>query len=87
MDENTARVIGAALEAASYRLRGVAEDEKLDSIIRDVMDARDVSKSDFGSVSIIVSMLLGFADAVRVADRNGETIIPMLGEKRTPKSR
>jgi hypothetical protein len=69
-----AKVVAAATEVATARLRRSRGSSDLEGLVRDTMEAREIPEHEYESVLLIAGMLLSFADGVRSAERRGDTI-------------
>lgn len=84
METMTAKIIEVAASIASQRLRGLPGSADIHAQVQDEMIVHDIPDGSEDSIFILVSAFLNFADAVRVAERNDQPIIPLLGEAPIP---
>lgn len=69
-----AKLVAVSLEIASAKLRKSRGSRDLSGLIKDTMDSRDVDPKETEAVTMIVSLLLGFSESVRAAERRGDKI-------------
>ncbi len=76
MSKNTTLdAVAVAIWAASAHVHDLDRDENVEEMIVERMKELDVPESEFVSVRAIFDCLLGFANAVRVAERRQDPII------------
>lgn len=73
----TLDAVSVALWAATAQVHGLDPDEDISKMITQRMAELDIPESEFASVRAVFDALLGFANAVRTAERRQDAIWPV----------